>query len=100
MTSMRRHARGRESASRAAAASEPMIDEAAVAPGHDGQAVLVVRVRYPNGALDTVTLAAGPARKLLDDCAARGVTELRGQPWQRLLHVLEPETKERKCSRS
>jgi hypothetical protein len=66
-----------------------MIDEALVSPGHDGQAVLVVRVRYANGAVDTVTLAAEPARKLLDACAAEGLAELRGQPWQRLLHVLE-----------
>ena len=79
---------------------EPVIDEANVAPGHDGQAVLVVRVRYPNGAVDTVTLGPEPAQKLLADCAAGGVAGLRGQPWQRLLHVLEPETQETECSRS
>lgn len=66
-----------------------MIDEAVVAPGHDGQAVLVVRVRHGNGACDTVTLDADQARKLLDDCAAETAAALRGQPWQRLLHVLE-----------
>jgi hypothetical protein len=68
---------------------EAVIDDAVVAPGHDGQAVLVVSVRHENGAIDTVTLEAGQARKLLDDCAARSAEELRGQPWQRLLHVLE-----------
>lgn len=66
-----------------------MIDDAIVSPGHDGQAVLVVRVRYANGAVDTVTLAADQAQKLMDDCAAESVAELRGQPWQRLLHLLE-----------
>ena len=66
-----------------------MIDEAIVSAGHDGQAVLVVRVRYADGAVDTVTLAADPARKLMEDCAAESVAELRGQPWRRLLHVLE-----------
>jgi hypothetical protein len=68
---------------------EAVIDDAVVAHGHDGQAVLVVHVRHENGAIDTVTLEADQARKLLDDCAARSAEELRGQPWHRLLHVLE-----------
>ena len=66
-----------------------MIDDAIVSPGHDGQAVLVVRVRHANGGVDTVTLAAEPARKLMEACAAECAAQLRGQPWQRLLHVLE-----------
>jgi len=69
--------------------SDAVIDDAVVAPGHDGQAVLVVRVRHANGAHDTVTLEAAQARKLLDDCKAERAEDLRGQPWQRLLHVLE-----------
>jgi hypothetical protein len=68
---------------------EPVIAEAVVAAGHDGQAELVVRVRYPNGALDSVTLDARCARKLIEDCSAQSAEELRGQPWQRLLDVLE-----------
>lgn len=69
--------------------AEAVIAEAVVAPGHDGQAVLVVRIRHENGAFDTVTLEAEQARKLLEDCAAESVEQLRGQPWQRLLTVLE-----------
>ena len=68
---------------------EPVIADAVVAPGHDGQAVLVVRVRHPNGAVDTVMLEPDQARKLLDDCAADSAAQLRGQPWRRLLTVLE-----------
>jgi hypothetical protein len=68
--------------------AEAVIDGAVVAPGHDGQAVLVVRVRHANGALDTVLLDADQARRLLEDCAADNLDALRGQPWQRLLHVL------------
>jgi hypothetical protein len=68
--------------------AEPVIADAVVAPGHDGQAVLVVRVRHANGAFDTVTLEAEQARKLLEDCAAESAEQLRGQPWQRLLTVL------------
>ncbi len=68
---------------------EATIDGAVVAPGHDGQAVLVVRVRHENGAIGTVTLDADQARRLLEGCAANDVDGLRGQPWQRLLHLLE-----------
>jgi hypothetical protein len=70
-------------------AVEPVIDDALVAPGHDGQAVLVVRVRHGNGGTDTVTLDADQARKLLEDCAAESADALRGQPWRRLLSILE-----------
>lgn len=69
--------------------AEPVIADAVIAPGHDGQAVLVVTVHHPNGAVDTVMLEADQARKLLDDCAAESVAQLRGQPWRRLLTVLE-----------
>jgi len=69
--------------------AEAVIDEAVVAPGHDGQAVLVVRVRHENGASDTVTLEADQARKLLEECAAETAEQLRGQPWRRLLTALE-----------
>ena len=69
--------------------AEPVIADATVAPGHDGQAVLVVRLRHENGAFDTVTLDADQARALLEACGASSAAELRGQPWRRLLHVLE-----------
>lgn len=68
---------------------EPSIDDAVMAPGHDGQAVLVVRVRHVNDAIDTVTLDADQARRLLESCAAETLADLRGQPWQRLLFTLE-----------
>ena len=68
---------------------EPVIDSAVVAPGHDGEAVLVVRVRHGNGGCDTVMLDADQARQLLDECAAADAEQLRGQSWRRLLHVLQ-----------
>lgn len=68
---------------------EPVIDSAVVAPGHDGEAVLVVRVRHGNGGCDTVMLDADQARQLLEDCGADSAEKLGGQPWQRLLHVLQ-----------
>jgi hypothetical protein len=65
-----------------------VIVDAVVVPGHDGQAQLVVRVSYENGAQGSVTLEAEAARKLMEDCAAESAEDLRGQPWRRLLDVL------------
>lgn len=67
---------------------EAVIADAVVTAGHDGEAQLVVRVRYENGALGSVTLDAACARKLMEDCAANSAADLCGQPWQRLLDVL------------
>ena len=67
---------------------EPVIADAVVAPGHDGRAELVVRVRYPNGAIGSVTLNVDQAQKLLDDCAVETAGELAGKPWKRLLDVM------------
>jgi hypothetical protein len=69
--------------------AEPVIVDAVVGPGHDGEAILVVRVAHENGVVDSVTLDARAAAKLLRDCGAESAEGLRGQPWQRLLTVLE-----------
>lgn len=69
--------------------AEAVIADATVAPGHDGDAVLVIRLQHANGASDTVMLDATQARRLLEHCAADSAAQLRGQPWQRLLTVLE-----------
>lgn len=68
---------------------EPVIHDALAAPGHDGEAVLVVRVRHDNGAIDTVTLDGDQGRRLLESCAADDLDGLCGQPWRRLLFTLE-----------
>jgi hypothetical protein len=69
--------------------AEPVIADARIAPGHDGEAVLVVRIAHANGVVDSVTLDARCARKLMEDCEAETAEQLAGQPWQRLLAVLE-----------
>jgi hypothetical protein len=68
---------------------EPVITSAVVSPGHGGEAELVVSVRYANGALGHVTLDAECGRKLMKDCGVDTANELSGQPWQRLLDVLD-----------
>lgn len=64
-----------------------MIAEAVVSPGHDGEAVLVVRVAHENVAIDSVTLDATCAQKLMENCEAQSAEELKGQPWRRLMAV-------------
>jgi hypothetical protein len=69
--------------------SEAVIHDAQIDAGHDGDAVLIVRVSHPNGGLDTVTLDADCARRLLERCGADSTAGLAGKPWRHLLHVLE-----------
>jgi len=71
-------------------ASEAVIAEALIGPGHDGQAELVVKIRHPNGVIDSVTLNAECADKLMRDCDVQTAGGLRGQPWNRLTHLLDP----------
>ena len=68
--------------------TEPVIEHAEISPGHGGQAELLVRVRYENGALGDVTLDARCAEQLMRDCNATSIEELAGQPWHRILNVL------------
>ncbi|TVS14802.1 MAG: hypothetical protein EA417_14545 [Gammaproteobacteria bacterium] len=67
----------------------PRIERALVAPGHDGSAELLLRIRYGDGSSDSVTLDAAAAERLLDQCGATALEQLVGQPWRRLLNVLE-----------
>ena len=69
--------------------AEPVVTDATVSPGHDGHAVLVVRVRFENGATDSVTLDADRASRVFEACDASGPEDLRGQPWKKLLTALQ-----------
>lgn len=68
--------------------ADPRIERALIAPGHDGAAELVVRLRFASGADDTVTLDASAAQRLLDHCGAESLDELAGRDWHHLMHVL------------
>ena len=51
----------------------PVISGARVAPGHDGQAELVVLVQHENGAMDRLTLDADAAERLLVRCGVQDI---------------------------
>ncbi len=72
-----------------AGSEEARIERALVAPGHDGSAELLLRIRHRNGGLDSVTLDAQAAERLLDHCGANELEQLVGQSWRHLLHVLD-----------
>lgn len=65
------------------------MTDATVSPGHDGHAVLVVHVRFENGAVDAVTLDADRAHRVFEACSAESPDDLRGQPWKKLLTALQ-----------
>ena len=48
-----------------------------------------MKIRHPNGVVDSVTLDSQCADKLMRDCDVESTDALRGQPWQRLIEVLD-----------
>lgn len=67
---------------------QPVIERALVTPGHDGAAELVVFLRFPSGAADSVVLDAEASARLMARCAADSVEALAGADWRHLMHVL------------
>ena len=65
--------------------SDAVIVDAEIAAGHDGQADLVVRVRYQNGVIAPVTLDPNTALKLMSACGVSDINDLAGQPWRKVL---------------
>lgn len=65
--------------------TEPVIEGAELAAGHDGRAEVVVRIRYGNGAVRSSSLSE---EAVADALAAAGVghlDDLVGKPWTVLL---------------
>ena len=65
--------------------SEAVIVSAEIAAGHDGEADLIVRVRYENGVVAPVTIDAETAMKLMSACGVSHINDLAGQPWRKVL---------------
>lgn len=60
-----------------------------LAAAHDGDAELVVTLRYENGGETQVTLDHFAASHLLDACGARDPEALVGQGWEHVRNALE-----------
>jgi len=66
-------------------ASEAIIVGAELAAGHDGQAELVVRIRYANGVVGNVMLDAEAGYALMRSCQIDTLGGLAGQSWRKIL---------------
>jgi len=62
-----------------------VIVGADLAAGHDGQAEMVLRIRYPNGAVGDVVLDAEIGFALMRHCDIESLDGLAGQSWRKIL---------------
>jgi hypothetical protein len=70
------------------ATAVPVIVAAAVAAGHDGRAEAVLDVRYPNGAVRSVTVTEDAVADAVRVAGVDRLEDLCGQPWTVLLAEL------------
>lgn len=57
------------------------IIDAQLTPTHDGEAALVVEIRYPNGGKAKVQIEPGDVPAVMEKAGARSLVDLIGQPW-------------------
>lgn len=65
--------------------NEPVITAAAVTPGHDRSAEISLDVRYPNGAVRTISFTHDSISQVLDATDVTSLDDLVGRPWSILL---------------
>lgn len=68
-----------------APAGEATIVSAEIAAGHDGEAELVLALRYQNGVVGHVVLDAGVGFELMRNCGVETIGALAGHSWRRIL---------------
>jgi len=67
------------------APAEAVIVGAEMAAGHDGEAEIAVRIRYPNGVVGVVLLDAAAGYALMRSCDIDSLDGLAGQSWRKIL---------------
>ena len=72
---------------RTAEADEPVIVNATLTAGHDGEAEAVIDIRYPNGAVRSLTFTCEALTQTLDSHGITSLDELRGRPWTVLIEM-------------
>ena len=63
------------------ATAGPTIVGAALGPGHDGRAEVVVELAYPNGGSTRLSVAQEAVARALDAAGFVSLEQLVGQPW-------------------
>jgi hypothetical protein len=64
---------------------ETVIEHAEVSGGHDGQAELVVTLRFAAGGRTAVVLNTEAGMRLMRNCGVDDAAGLAGQPWEKIL---------------
>lgn len=74
-------------ASKPAAPSGPdaLIESAQISGGHDGQAELIVTLRFASGGTTAVVLDTEAGMRLMRNCGVDDVAALAGHPWNKIL---------------
>lgn len=67
---------------------DAIIVRADIGAGHDGNAELLVKLRYENGVERTVVLDAKVGLALLRACGAEDLEDLAGKSWRKILEEL------------
>ncbi|NJN52756.1 MAG: hypothetical protein HC809_14385 [Gammaproteobacteria bacterium] len=62
-----------------------VIESAEITGGHDGEAELVVTLRFTNGGRTAVVLDTQAGMRLMRNCGVDHAAALIGQPWNRIL---------------
>jgi len=63
----------------------PVIVSAMLAPGHDGQAEVVVELLYPNGGRSRLSVTHTAVTSALQSAGVHHLDELAGRPWTVLI---------------
>ena len=63
----------------------PVIANAVLGPGHDGQAEVVVELVYPNGGRTHLSVAQTAVDSALEAAGVHHLDDLRGRPWTVLI---------------
>lgn len=67
---------------------EAVIIDAGVGAAHDGEAELVLQLRYPNGVVAPVILDAEVGFALMKSCGVDRMDDLAGHSWKKILEGL------------
>jgi hypothetical protein len=76
-----------QSADDAVHGGEPIIIAARLTAGHDGAAEAVIDIRYPNGAIRSVTFDCDSLGVALDHHQIGSLDDLCGRPWTVLVET-------------
>jgi hypothetical protein len=63
----------------------PVIASAALGPGHDGQAEVVIELVYPNGGRSRLSVTHTAVSGALQSAGVHHLDELTGRPWTVLI---------------